>query len=182
MVGKGRQWLYMSLVLPILFLCLFLLHLLPQSWLILPLLCPRKGISLAEVRGLMSTGRHTDHDKKSTKRGQETPILWPPDAKNWLIGKKPWCWERLKAGGEGEDRGWDGWMASPTRGTWVWVSSGSWWWTGRLGVLQSRGSQSRTRLSDWTELKLQETRVLTACLGLRGFKAASRGQGRWGSK
>ena len=141
MVGKGRQWLYMYLVLHILFFCLFLLHLLPQSWLILPLLCPRKGTSLAEVRDLMSTGRHTDHDKKSAKRGQETPILWPPDAKNRLIGKKPWCWERLKVGGEGEDRGWDGWMASLTRGTWVWVSSGSWWWTGRPGVLQSMGSQ-----------------------------------------
>ena len=48
--------------------------------------------------------------------------------------KRPWCWERLKAGGEGDDREWDGWMASPTRWTWVWVDSGSWWWTGRPGV------------------------------------------------
>ena len=72
----------------------------------------------------------------------ETPILWPPDVKNWLIGKKPWWWERLKAGGEGCDRGWDGWMASLTRWTWVWVSSGSWWWTGKPGVLQPMGSQS----------------------------------------
>ena len=55
--------------------------------------------------------------------------------------KRPWCWERLKAGGEGEDRGWDGWMASPTRWTWVWASSGSWWWTGKPGVVQSMGSQ-----------------------------------------
>ena len=45
----------------------------------------------------------------------ETLILWPPDAKSWLL-KRPWCWERLKAGGEGDDRGWDGWMASPTLG------------------------------------------------------------------
>ena len=50
--------------------------------------------------------------------------------------KKPWCWERLRAGGEGDDRGWDGWMASSTWWTWVWVGSGSWWWTGRPGVLQ----------------------------------------------
>ena len=49
--------------------------------------------------------------------------------------KRPWCWERLKAGGEGDDRGWDGWMAVPTQWTWVWVSSGSWWWTGKPGVL-----------------------------------------------
>ena len=55
--------------------------------------------------------------------------------------KRPWCWERLKAGGEGDDRGWDGWMASLTRCTWVWVNSGSWWWTGRPGVLGFMGSQ-----------------------------------------
>ena len=55
--------------------------------------------------------------------------------------KRPWCWERLKAGGEGEDRGWDGWMASLTLWTWVWASSGSWWWTWKLGVLQSMGLQ-----------------------------------------
>ena len=66
--------------------------------------------------------------------------------------KRPWCWEGLRAGGEGDDRGWDGWMASPTWWTWVWVNSGSWWWTGRPGVLQFMGSQSWTRLSDWTEL------------------------------
>ena len=55
--------------------------------------------------------------------------------------KRPWCWERLRAGGEGDDRGWDGWMASPTQCTWVWVDSGSWRWTGRTGVLQFMGSQ-----------------------------------------
>ena len=79
-----------------------------------------------------------------------TPILWPPDAKTWLIGKD-WCWEGLGAGGEGDDRGWDGWMASLTRWTWVWVNSRSWWWTGRPGVLRFMGSQ-RVR-HDWvTEL------------------------------
>ena len=66
--------------------------------------------------------------------------------------KRPWCWERLKAGGEGDNRGWDGWMASLTQWTWVWVNSRSWWWTRRPGVLQSMGSQSRTGLSEWTEL------------------------------
>ena len=55
--------------------------------------------------------------------------------------KRPWCWERLKAGGQGDDRGWDGWMAPWTRWTWLWASSGSWWWTGKTGVLQSMGSQ-----------------------------------------
>ena len=64
-----------------------------------------------------------------------------------------WCWERLKAGGEGDDRGWDGWMASPTQWTWVFTSSESWWWTGKPGVPQSMGHKSWTWLSDWTELK-----------------------------
>ena len=83
----------------------------------------------------------------------ETPILWPPAIKNWLIGKD-WCWERFKMG-EGDDRGWDGWMASPTQWTWVWVNSGSWWWTGRPGVLQSMGLQSVGH--DWvTELNWTE--------------------------
>ena len=65
----------------------------------------------------------------------ETPVLWPPHGKSWLI------WEGLRAGGEGDNRGWDGWMASLTRWTWVWVNSGSWWWTGRPGVLRFVGSQ-----------------------------------------
>ena len=55
--------------------------------------------------------------------------------------KRPWCWERLKAGREGDDRGWDGWMASPTQWKWVWVNSGNWWWTERPCVLQSMGLQ-----------------------------------------
>ena len=62
--------------------------------------------------------------------------------------KRPCCWERLKVGGEGDDRRRDGWMASPTEWTWVWVSSKSWWWTGKPGVLQSMGSQRVGH--DWT--------------------------------
>ena len=54
--------------------------------------------------------------------------------------EKTQCWERLKSEGEGDDRGWDGWMASPAQWTWVWVSSESWWWTGKPGMLQSMGS------------------------------------------
>ena len=56
--------------------------------------------------------------------------------------ERPWSWERLKAGGEGDDRGWDGWMASLTQRTWVWVNSASRWWTERPGVLQFMGSQT----------------------------------------
>jgi len=65
--------------------------------------------------------------------------------------KRPWCWERLKAGGEGDGRGWDDWMASLTHWTWVWVNSRSWWWTRRPGVLQSMGLQ-RVRHDRATDL------------------------------
>ena len=70
--------------------------------------------------------------------------------------QRPWCWERLKAGGEEDNRGWNGWIASPTLWTWRWVNSGSWWWTGKPGKLQSMGSQSQTLLSElnWTESEL----------------------------
>ena len=71
--------------------------------------------------------------------------------------EKTLCWEGLGAGGEGDDRGWDGWMASRTRWTWVWVNSGSWWWTGRPGVLRFMGSQRVGH--DWvTELNWTEGR------------------------
>ena len=63
---------------------------------------------------------------------------WCEELTHW---KRPWCWERLRAGEEGDNRGWDGWMASPTLCRWVWVDSGSWWWTGKPGVLWSMGLQ-----------------------------------------
>ena len=78
----------------------------------------------------------------------ETPIFWSSDVKNWLIWKDPDAGERLRAGGEGDDRGWDGWMASSTQWTWVWVYSGSWWWRAVVHWV----AKSRTLLNDWTEL------------------------------
>ena len=81
----------------------------------------------------------------------ETPILWATWCEELTHLKRPWCWERLRAGEEGDNREWDGWMASSTQWTWVYVNSESWWWTGRPGVLQFMGSQ-RVR-HDWaTEL------------------------------
>ena len=84
----------------------------------------------------------------------ETPILWPPDAKNRLIWKHLML-GKTEAGGDGDDRGWDGWMASLTQWTWVWASSEHRWWTGKPGMLQTMGSQ---RVGDdlvteltWTE-------------------------------
>ena len=94
--------------------------------------------------------------------------------------KRLWCWEVLGAGGEGDDRGWDGWkdgwMAAPTRCTWVWVNSGSWWWTGRPGVLRFRGSQRVghdwvTELN-WSELRRDKDRILffqSVTENLKGF-------------
>ena len=85
----------------------------------------------------------------------EVPILlatWCEELTHW---QRPWFWERLRARGEGDDRGWDGWMASSTLWMWVWVNSGSWWWTGRPGVLQFIGSQRVKH--DWvTELNWTE--------------------------
>ena len=83
----------------------------------------------------------------------ETPILWATSCEELTHWKRPWCWEGLGVGGEGENRGWDGWMALATRWTWVWVNCGSWWWTGRPGVLRFMGSK-RVRHNWSTELRL----------------------------
>ena len=83
--------------------------------------------------------------------------------------KRPWCWEGLGAGGEGDDRGWDGWIASLTQWTWVWVDSRSLWWTGRPGMLQFMGSQRvghdwATELN-WTIFQLLELVILSTIWG-----------------
>ena len=91
----------------------------------------------------------------------ETPILWPPDMKSPLIGTDPDPGKYWRQEEKGGDRGWDGQMASPTQWTWVWANSGRWWRTGKPGVLQSMGLQSRTWLSDWTTAAAQTKTVLT---------------------
>ena len=93
-----------------------------------------------EIQPVHSKGNQSWIFFERTDAEAETPILWPPDVKNWLIWKDPdagkdWRWE------EKDDRGWNDWMASLTQWTWVWVHSGSWWWTEKPGVLQSMGSQ-----------------------------------------
>ena len=88
----------------------------------------------------------------------EAPILWPPDAKSWLIWKRPWYLKRFKAGGEGDNRGLDHWMVSPTQWTWVWLNSGRWWRAGKPGVLQFMVSQ-RVGQSWVTEQKQQAVQV-----------------------
>ena len=79
----------------------------------------------------------------------EAPILWPSDANSWLVGKRPWCWERL-TGGEGSNRGRNHRMVSPTQWTRVWAHSGRQWRTGKPGMLQFMCLQSRTPLNNWT--------------------------------
>ena len=82
----------------------------------------------------------------------ETPTLWQPDVKSWLIGKDPDAEKDWRREEEGADRGWVGWMALVTQWTWIWVNSRSWRWTGRSGMLQSMGSQ-RVGHNRVTELK-----------------------------
>ena len=84
------------------------------------------------------------------------------------VWKRSWCQERLRAGGEGGDRGWDGWMASPTQWTWIWASSGRWWRTGKPGMLQSMGSQRvghdwATKLNWillWAQVKTRNSKII----------------------
>ena len=97
----------------------------------------------------------TQADNKKKKQKVEVNCIDLRLSKGSKAWKRPWCWEGLRAGGEGGDRGWSGWMASPTRWAWVWVNSGSWWWTGRPDVLRFMGSQRVGH--DWaTELNSTE--------------------------
>ena len=102
---------------------------------------PESPLECKEIQQVHPKGNQSWIFVRRTDVEAETPILWPPDSKNWVIAKDPDAWKRLKAGREGDDRGWDGWMASLTQWTGVWVNSGSWWWTGRAGVLQNMESQ-----------------------------------------
>ena len=115
---------------------------------------PRNQTCVSCTAGGFLATKHPKGDQSwgfigKTDVESETPILWPPYAKSWQIWKDSEfpCWERLRAGGEGNDRGWDGWMPSPTWWTWIWVDSSSWWWTERPGMLQFMGLK-RVRY-DW---------------------------------
>ena len=93
-------------------------------------------------RSIQNTSRDiTEHSLGLVFTQGKCPILWPPDTKSRLIGVFSWGWERVRAGGEGDDRGWDGWMASLTQWTWDWANSGRCWRTGKTDVLQFMGLQ-----------------------------------------
>ena len=130
-----------------------------------------------EIQPVHSKGNQSWIFIGRTDAEAETLILCPPDAKNWLLGKRPRCWERLKAGGEGVNRGWDGWMTSLIQWTWVWASSRNWWWIGRPDVLHSMGLQGvghywATELNWWErEHYLQIERLtLSLYIGYRLYK------------
>ena len=118
----------------------------------------KSPLDCKEIKPVSPKGNQTWIFIGRTDAEAEAPIRWPPDKKSRLNGKDPDAgkdWRRgRRTTGEGDNPGWDGWMASPTQWTWVWASSGSWRWTGKPGVLQSRGSQRvghdwATKL--WTE-------------------------------
>ena len=96
----------------------------------------------------------------------KAPILWPLDEKSWLIGKDPDAgkdWGQEKKGMTGRD----GWMASPTQWTWDWVSSRSWWWTGKPGMLQSMGLQKVGKLTWWVEFGVFILMLFVECMWKR---------------
>ena len=118
------------------------------TYIVISKLCDCKGIKSVHLKRNLSWIFIGWTDAEA-----EAPTLWPPDVKNWLIGKKTWCWKRLKACGEGDDREWDGWMASLTQWVWVWASSQSWWWTGSLACCSpwSQKELDTTEWLNWTE-------------------------------
>ena len=100
-----------------------------------------ESLGLQEIQPVRPKGNQSWIFIGRTDAEVEAPILWPSDVKNWLFRKDPDAGKDWRQEEKGFDRGWDGWMASLTQWTWVWASSGSWWWTGKPGVLQSMGSQ-----------------------------------------
>ena len=120
----------------------------PKNWCIWTVVLEKtfeSPLDCKEIQPVHPKGNQSSVFTGRTNAEAETPILLATWCKELILQKRPWCWERLKAGGEGDDRGWegdnrrqDGWMTSPTLWTRVWVSSGNWWWTGKPGMLQSR--------------------------------------------
>ena len=113
----------------------------PKNWCLQTVVLEKtlaSALDCKEMKPVNHKGNRPWIFMRRTDAEGETPILGPPDVKN--IWKRPWCWERLKAG-EGGGRGWDGWMASLTQWTWTWENFGRRWVTGRPGVLQSMGTQ-----------------------------------------
>ena len=115
--------------------------------------------------------RRTDAEAEASKYAEAEALA--TRCEELTHGKRPWCWERLRAEGEAGDREWDGWMASPTRWTWVWVGFRSWWWTGRPVVLLSMEPQRVKH--DWaTELNWRYFKEIKISLTLVYYKEIRR--------
>ena len=115
---------------------------------------PESPLYHREIQPVHPKGNQSWSFTGRTDAEAEAPILWLLMQRTDSLEKTLMlAWERLKAGEEGDDRGWDGWMASPTWWIWVWASSGSWWWTGRPAMLQSMRLQ---RVHWETELTVVE--------------------------
>ena len=112
-----------------------------KNWCFWSVVLEKTPLDCKELNPVNPKGNQSWISIRRTDAEAETPILWPPDAKNRLTGNDHDGGKDWRAGGEGDDRGLDGWMASMTQCTWVWVNSGSWWWTGKPGMLQSMGLQ-----------------------------------------
>ena len=120
----------------------------PKNWCFWTVVLMKTLESLLDCKEIKPVNPKVNQLRISIERTDaEAPILWPPDVKSWLLKKRPWSWERLKVGGEGDKRGQNGWIAPLTQWMWVWASSGKWWRTGKPGVLQSMGLQRV--LYDW---------------------------------
>ena len=126
----------------------------PKTWCFCTLVLEKSlesPLDCQEIKPVNPKGNQSWIFIEKTVAEAEAPT-WYKEPTHW---KRLWCWERLKAGGEGDSRGSDGWMPSLTRWTWIWASSGSWWWTGKPGMLQSMESQrvEHNWVTELTELK-----------------------------
>ena len=110
-----------------------------KNWCFQPVVLEKNPLDSKEIKEVNPKGKQSEYslERLSWSWSSNNLATWCKELTHW---KRPWCWERLKAG-EGDDRGWDGWMASLTQWTWVWANSGRWWRTGKPGILQSMGSQ-----------------------------------------
>ena len=97
-----------------------------------------ESLDSKEIKPVNPKGNQPEYSLEGLCWSSNILATWCKELTHW---KRPCCWEGLGAGGEGDDRGWDGWIVSPTRWIWVWIDSENWWWTVRPGVLWFMGSQ-----------------------------------------
>ena len=109
-----------------------------------------QSLDCKEIKSVNPKGNSPNIHWKDWCSNSNTLPTWCEELTHW---NRPWYWERLRAGGEGDDRGWDSWMASSTWWTWVWASSRSWWWTGSLACCSPWGSKESdmTEQLNWTD-------------------------------